>query len=104
MRALGVPQEQLRQALARQQAHQGEDDEVVPVAPHLAEVVELFASLRGQWRVVSRGRLGLQWLGLDYTGVRSTMWMLRLRPKRRDRLHRYLGVMELEALRVLNRG
>jgi hypothetical protein len=61
--------------------------------------VELFFSLRTQWRWMSLG-FGASCLGLDYQGVEAVMRMKRI--KERAKVFEDLQIMEAAALSVLN--
>lgn len=100
MRKLGVPQSQMQGAMTKPL----EDDDAIPLAPHLVDVVLLFSSLRSQWRTVSNGNAGVVFTGLDYGVIEPTMRRLQMKvkPEHEPRMFEHLRTMEIEALRAMN--
>jgi hypothetical protein len=100
MRQLGVPQSQVASAMTQPL----QQDDAIPLAPHLVPVVLLFSSLRSQWRTVSNGKAGVVFTGLDYSVIEPTMRRLQmnLKPHEEPRLFEHLRTMEMEALRAMN--
>lgn len=78
------------------------DSAVVLVPVHLWDAVRMFESLCTQWRVVS-GMAGLQYIGLDYNTLDTTMrWLGLAADTNLPRLLQQLQTMERCGLRVLN--
>lgn len=101
MRRLGVPQSQMQSAMSQPEQ---EDDDAIPLAPHLVDVVLLFSSLRSQWRTVSNGPAGVVFTGLDYGVIEPTRRCLQIKvkPEHEPRMFEHLRTMEMEALRAMN--
>lgn len=104
MRKLGVPQEQLQQRrkAQRQEAALQEDGEHVYIAPHLAQVVWFFSTLRTHWRAVAGGKRGIVWLGLDWAAVDATMRRRGVKPPDTELFYDWLDVLDVEGVRIKN--
>lgn len=97
-----MPPEQLAGGIEARKT--GDSD--LAVAPHLADVVQLFADMRTQWRTASVESRGFVVTGLDYTAVRHAAWLGGLRiptePGRRRRFFEHLKTLEVEGRNVMN--
>ncbi len=100
MERLGVTRQTVERD-ARSQAA-ADDGTTVRVAPHLAQVVDLFASLRTQWRTASAGMGGFLYAGLDYSAVEPTMRLMGIKLADTTELFAQLRVMEMEAREAMN--
>lgn len=99
LRELGVPQEQLAQALAAQaQPAQPEPDALALWAWH-EPVLDVLTFMRTQWHV-SATPWGLHHSGLDYAALALAERLLPVTLTRE--LMQQLRTMELEAARLLN--
>lgn len=75
-----------------------DENDFFPILEENAETVALFIQLATQWKVTGFGGV----LGLDYVAVEATMNMVGT--ENRKQMLEDLQIMEMAALRVLNKG
>lgn len=108
LKALGAPEAEIQRAVraaavARLDSPADRLD-AVRVAPHLAQVVGLFADLRTQWKVVAGGMGGLVYVGLDYVAAEAVLRFKRAKVTDRALLFKWLREMELAARAEMNKA
>jgi hypothetical protein len=100
LRGFGVPEPEIAHALG-ERAADPEERERFEIWEENGDVLELFLALSTQWRALA-GAGGALMMGFDYAGVAATLWIRRVRD--RARVFGDLQVMELAALKIMNRS